>query len=89
VQVADALRAAAKAEGFLDAMHLHLFEQNSVLKGEQEKRLAKYNPYWSTELDAVTTTRPRPPASRWVANASPTATSPAARTTIPRGNAPP
>jgi NADH dehydrogenase [ubiquinone] 1 alpha subcomplex assembly factor 7 len=51
--MADALRAAAKAEGFLDAMHLQLFEQNAVLKGEQEKRLAKYNPYWSTELDAV------------------------------------
>jgi len=51
--MADALRAAGKAEGFLDAMHLQLFEQNSVLKSEQEKRLGKYHPYWSTELDAV------------------------------------
>jgi NADH dehydrogenase [ubiquinone] 1 alpha subcomplex assembly factor 7 len=51
--MADALRAAAKAEGFIDAMHLQLFEQNSVLKAEQEKRLSKYSPYWSAEIDAV------------------------------------
>src|SRR6478609_7613758 len=51
--MADALRAASKADGFENALHLQLFEQNTLLKGEQEKRLGKYSPYWSTDIDAV------------------------------------
>ena len=45
---------------------------------------------YSIALDAVITTRPRPPPTvSWPANASRTWASPAARTTMPRGNAPP
>ncbi|MEO6396618.1 MAG: SAM-dependent methyltransferase [Devosia sp.] len=51
--MADALRAAARAEGFIDAMHLQLFDSNPDLKAEQLKRLGKFNPYWTTEIDAV------------------------------------
>jgi NADH dehydrogenase [ubiquinone] 1 alpha subcomplex assembly factor 7 len=50
--MADALRAASRAEGFENALHLQLFEQNALLKGEQEKRLGKYSPYWASEIDA-------------------------------------
>ncbi len=49
----DALRVAAKAEGFLDACHLQLFETNPALKAQQAERLGKYNPYWADEVDAV------------------------------------
>ena len=49
----DALRAASKADGFENALHLQLFEQNALLKADQEKRLGKYSPYWSTDIDAV------------------------------------
>ena len=49
----DALRAASKAEGFENALHLQLFESNEILKGEQGKRLNAYSPYWSSEIDAV------------------------------------
>jgi NADH dehydrogenase [ubiquinone] 1 alpha subcomplex assembly factor 7 len=49
----DALRAAGKAEGFENALHLQLFESNVLLKGEQEKRLGNYSPYWASEIDAV------------------------------------
>jgi len=49
----DALRAAGKADGFENALHLQLFEQNALLKVEQEKRLGKYAPYWSSDIDAV------------------------------------
>lgn len=49
----DALRVASKAEGFIDALHLQLFEANPSLRAEQEKRLAAYNPYWASEIDAV------------------------------------
>ena len=48
----DALRAASRADGFENALHLQLFEQNALLKGEQEKRLGKYSPYWASDLDA-------------------------------------
>ena len=48
----DALRAASRADGFENALHLQLFEQNALLKGEQEKRLGKYSPYWASEIDA-------------------------------------
>ncbi|MEO6015074.1 MAG: SAM-dependent methyltransferase [Devosia sp.] len=51
--MADALRAACKADGFENALHLQLFESNALLKAEQEKRLGQYNPYWSNEIDAV------------------------------------
>ena len=49
----DALRVAAKAEGFLDACHLQLFETNPALKAQQAERLGSYNPYWASEIDAV------------------------------------
>ena len=49
----DALRAASKADGFENALHLQLFESNTILKAEQEKRLGAYSPYWSSEIDAV------------------------------------
>jgi NADH dehydrogenase [ubiquinone] 1 alpha subcomplex assembly factor 7 len=49
----DALRVAAKAEGFLDACHLQLFETNPALKAQQAERLGQYNPYWASEIDAV------------------------------------
>ena len=51
--MADALRAASRADGFENALHLQLFESNANLKAEQEKRLGKYNPYWASEIDAV------------------------------------
>jgi NADH dehydrogenase [ubiquinone] 1 alpha subcomplex assembly factor 7 len=49
----DALRAASRADGFENALHLQLFEQNALLKGEQERRLGAYSPYWASEIDAV------------------------------------
>jgi SAM-dependent MidA family methyltransferase len=51
--MSDALRAASRADGFENALHLQLFEQNALLKGEQERRLGKYSPYWAHDLDAV------------------------------------
>jgi NADH dehydrogenase [ubiquinone] 1 alpha subcomplex assembly factor 7 len=49
----DALRAASKADGFENALHLQLYESNKLLRGEQEKRLSAYSPYWASEIDAV------------------------------------
>jgi len=49
----DALRAASKADGFENALHLQLYESNKLLRGEQEKRLRAYSPYWASEVDAV------------------------------------
>ena len=49
----DALRVAARAEGFLDACHLQLFETNPALKAQQAERLGQYHPYWASEIDAV------------------------------------
>src|SRR4051812_11627631 len=49
----DALRAASRADGFENAMHLQLFESNKLLRAEQEKRLGNYSPYWATDIDAV------------------------------------
>src|SRR5690606_25287571 len=49
----DALRAAAKADGFLDACHLQLFEANPALRAQQAERLGPYNPYWADQIDAV------------------------------------
>ena len=49
----DALRAAGKAPGFMDALHLQLFESSVDLRAEQEARLGKYLPYWAPEIDAV------------------------------------
>ena len=51
--MADALRAATKADGFENALHLQLFESNANLKAEQEKRLGQYHPYWAPEIDIV------------------------------------
>ena len=49
----DALRVASRAEGFLDACHLQLFETHPDLRAEQASRLSQHNPYWSPEFDAV------------------------------------
>jgi NADH dehydrogenase [ubiquinone] 1 alpha subcomplex assembly factor 7 len=49
----DALRAASKAEGFADALHLQLFETNAELRAQQAARLGQYDPYWAPEIDAV------------------------------------
>lgn len=51
--IEDALRAASRADGFENALHLQLFESNALLKGEQEKRLGNWSPYWASEIDAV------------------------------------
>ncbi len=49
----DALRVAARADGFLNALHLNLFESNVALRALQQQRLARYNPYWADSVDAV------------------------------------
>ena len=49
----DALRVAARAEGFLDAMHLQLYDSNPALRAQQQHRLGVYNPSWADEIDAV------------------------------------
>ncbi len=49
----DALRAASRADGFIDALHLQLFETNQTLKAQQAERLASYNPYWTPSVSAV------------------------------------
>ena len=49
----DALRVAVRAEGFGDALHLQLYETSEQLKAQQAIRLSQYNPYWATEIDAV------------------------------------
>ena len=51
--MADVLRVAARAEGFLDAQHLQLFETNPRLIAEQKLQLGTFNPYWSEQVDAV------------------------------------
>lgn len=53
VLIEDALRAAGRAEGFLDALHLQLFESNVLLRDEQRRRLEPYHPYWAPEIDTV------------------------------------
>lgn len=49
----DALRAASRAPGFADAVHLQLFEANPALRVQQRERLGAYHPYWADEIDAV------------------------------------
>ncbi len=49
----DALRAASRAPGFTDALHLQLFESNVALRAQQQERLGQYHPYWAGEIDAV------------------------------------
>jgi NADH dehydrogenase [ubiquinone] 1 alpha subcomplex assembly factor 7 len=49
----DALRAASKADGFENALHLQLYESNKLLRGDQERRLGSYSPYWASDVDAV------------------------------------
>jgi NADH dehydrogenase [ubiquinone] 1 alpha subcomplex assembly factor 7 len=51
--MADALRAAARAPGFTDALHLQLHETNPDLRAQQAARLAPYHPYWADEVDAI------------------------------------
>jgi NADH dehydrogenase [ubiquinone] 1 alpha subcomplex assembly factor 7 len=49
----DALRAASRAEGFADALHLQFFESNPALRAAQAERLGSYHPYWADEIDAA------------------------------------
>lgn len=49
----DMLRVASRADGFMNAMHLQLFESSAALREEQQKRLGQYLPYWAPEIDAV------------------------------------
>ncbi len=49
----DFLRAAGRAPGFTDALHLQLFESNATLRAEQDRRLGAYSPYWASDVDAV------------------------------------
>jgi NADH dehydrogenase [ubiquinone] 1 alpha subcomplex assembly factor 7 len=49
----DALRAASRATGFTNALHLQLFEGNPDLRAQQATRLGQDNPYWANEIDAV------------------------------------
>ncbi|MDB5506638.1 MAG: class SAM-dependent methyltransferase [Devosia sp.] len=51
--MADLLRAATKADGFADALHLQLFESSPPLRTEQATRLGDYHPYWSESLDVA------------------------------------
>jgi SAM-dependent MidA family methyltransferase len=51
--MADLLRAATRAPGFADALHLQLFETNPDLRKQQEIRLGGYAPFWQDEIDAV------------------------------------
>jgi SAM-dependent MidA family methyltransferase len=51
--MADALRAATRAPGFGEALHLQLFESNTELRRQQAIRLSQYHPYWQEEIDAV------------------------------------
>jgi SAM-dependent MidA family methyltransferase len=44
--MADILRVAARAPGFLDAVSIELFESDPALLAEQRTRLAAYNPAW-------------------------------------------
>ena len=48
--MADMLRVAGRAEGFHDALHLHLYESNPDLRAQQAARLGKYNPYWNESI---------------------------------------
>jgi NADH dehydrogenase [ubiquinone] 1 alpha subcomplex assembly factor 7 len=51
--MADVLRVAARAQGFMNALHVQLFESNPRLRAEQEKRLAAFTPYWADSVDAI------------------------------------
>lgn len=51
--MADALRVSARAEGFIDALHLQLFESSTILRDQQRQRLDRYHPYWAERVDAV------------------------------------
>ncbi len=42
---------AAKAEGFLDACHLQLFETNPALRAQQAERLGQVQPLLGLEVD--------------------------------------
>ena len=51
--MADALRAAAKVEGFLDAARLHLVETSPALRRKQWEALSAHEPQWCDRLDEV------------------------------------
>lgn len=49
----DALRVSGRAPGFTDALHLQLYETSEQLRAQQAIRLSQYNPYWPSDVDAV------------------------------------
>jgi NADH dehydrogenase [ubiquinone] 1 alpha subcomplex assembly factor 7 len=51
--LADALRATARVQGFVDACDLHLIEANPHLRAEQATRLRDHAPQWHDTLDTV------------------------------------
>lgn len=51
--MSDALRATRGAEGFVDAVDLHLVEISPVLRRQQADALAAHRPTWHDALDSV------------------------------------
>ena len=51
--MADMLRVASRAPGFLDALHLRLFETNPILIGEQKARLRPFGTQWISSLNEL------------------------------------
>lgn len=51
--MADALRAAAKADGFLEAAELWLVETSPALRRKQWEALSAYEPQWADNFDDV------------------------------------
>lgn len=51
--MADLLRAARNAPGFIDAMRLHLVETSPALRKKQAKALDGYSPDWHERIDTV------------------------------------
>ncbi|HWD59273.1 MAG TPA: SAM-dependent methyltransferase [Stellaceae bacterium] len=53
VLMADFLRAASAVAGFRDALRLHLVEASPLLREEQRRRLAAFDPVWAGDIDAL------------------------------------
>lgn len=51
--MSDALRATRGVPGFHAALSLHLVEMNAVLRAEQQRALAAFNPVWHERFDEV------------------------------------
>lgn len=51
--MSDALRAASRMPGFIDAMQLCLLEASPALRAKQQERLGAYNPRWIASPEEV------------------------------------